>query len=200
MYINSGNDCETPSQMKTAIEYCSGIKGVKVCVANLNRKNQPDSKKIKDITKFNNVELNYDQQTLICHKAFEIGRGVEHKFDIEESSFALNITEQFEENDVVPNEVSSKKSKSSRNFLCSQPGCTQMFDTIVEKHLHEAKNIHEIHDEDVLENPKDKLKIKFINLILGTQTELILIINFLFLHIAYRIKYTFASIQVLYGL
>jgi len=73
IYLNAGNDIETPEQMKDAILYSCGVSGVNVALCESVQVPTVLSSKIEGISELSNVE--YKEEGLLVWRAYGIGDG-----------------------------------------------------------------------------------------------------------------------------
>ena len=171
LYLNSGNDLDTPLEMKKGIEFCGGVKGVETAIIQISRTDIPTFTRIQDITKINNIKFNYEAKTITCFKAYNIGRGKEYQVDeskINSPCIFLELEGFSSKESQESNEVRSHISKSLRTFMCNVQGCISMFGTLSDKLLHETQNEHQFENDECLKNPKDKITVHFINTLLDS--------------------------------
>ena len=73
IYLNAGNDIETPEQMRGAILSSGGVPGVNVALCETVQVPKVLSSKIEGISQLSNVE--YKEEGLLVWRAYGIGDG-----------------------------------------------------------------------------------------------------------------------------
>ena len=74
IYLNAGNDIETPEQMRDAIFSSGGVPGVNVVFSETVQVPKVLSSKIEGVSQLSNVE--YKKEGLLVWRAYGIGDGI----------------------------------------------------------------------------------------------------------------------------
>ena len=74
-YVDRGHNVETSSEMKEALDFAGGVKGLKTCVVDINQKAEPKklTAKITKITDYSSFEFGNNEVRV--WKAYNIGSG-----------------------------------------------------------------------------------------------------------------------------
>ena len=147
IHLNSGNDIETPTQMKDAIPSAGGVSNVNVTLCESIASPKMPSLKVEGVSLLNNVK--YEDDGIRVWRAYNIGSGKLIKLKYPSSSELPNLTAS--ETDVsaftsikprrtnVPEQVGGdqkdRNTATENNltvsqeavFACPEEGCTQTF-------------------------------------------------------------------------
>ncbi|CAF1545057.1 unnamed protein product [Adineta ricciae] len=162
-YLHAGNDVVNASQIKRGMEYCGGIKNVKVAVGEMiNNVCAIDSYHIADISMIRNIV--YNDYHMVLRKASEIGPGRILKFKALNIPINMKLIEPFEPSNCDNNNNNvhvRNRQRNDRNytsfFFCSNDACIESFQSEDELLVHESIGQHTTKDSTLSANDTAKV-------------------------------------------
>jgi hypothetical protein len=183
-FLNEGNDINSASDMKKAIDSYGGVKGCRAAVVNVDTSKQKIFKhKWKGITSFNNFQ--FQKTGIRGWKAYNIGKGkliknrelkqmaenqgetnlitVEPFSNPEDDSGLLKKSTEKPSGKVIVKEPEGEDSQSSTStkglgFYCPEVCCVKVFlsNDALEKHMDTGKHLYRLQKEGTYDIVKQK--------------------------------------------
>lgn len=177
-YLNEGNNINSASDMKRALDSYGGVKGCRVAVVSVDASRQDITQhKWTGIQSFNNFE--FQQLGVRVWRAFNIGKGKLirtqelKKMANPQGKTGLVVHEDFSNPQADKGDLKKAKAEPStagnedkneniadvdslhpqRGFPCPEVGCVKVFvsSTMLEKHLDAGKHFYRIHKESTFD-------------------------------------------------
>ena len=192
-FLNEGNNINTASDMKKALDSYGGVKGCRASVVSIDRTKQQIAKhKWTGITLFNNFE--FLKSGIKVRKAYKIGKGkLIKKADIKQMACTQGATglisqEAFTipENDkgllkkTTVKQCQEKRDKddvqtqhTSKGFNCPDVSCVKVFvsNGALERHLDVGKHLYRLQTESAYDVVKQKWASKCTTVGIHTETN-----------------------------
>ncbi|CAF3125343.1 unnamed protein product [Rotaria sp. Silwood2] len=169
-YLHAGNDVVNASQIKLGMEYCGGVKNVKIGVGEvINNVDSIDSYPIADISMIRNIV--YQNDYMVLRKASEIGPGRVINFKTLDIPINMKLIESFEPNAEFSfriNRINNNNNVHLENkerhdrkytsfFFCSTDACIESFQSEDELIAHELIGRHTTKDSKLSANDTAKV-------------------------------------------
>ena len=193
-YLNEGNDINSASDMKRALDSYGGVKGCRVAVVNVDTaRKETEHQKWTGIQSYNNFE--FQRSGIRVWKAYGIGKGKQiHNQEIKrmarpQGKTGLIVHEEFSDpiadkgafkkpgaRKCVPQGVDEAENvdcqAQQQGFPCPEVGCVKVFvlRKNLEKHMDVGKHFYYIHKEGSYDDIKRKWASRCVDV--GTVKEL----------------------------